>query len=44
MDANSGYNQILIFELDEEHTSFIIDRRVYYYKVMSFALKNVGAT
>ena len=33
-----------MFELDEEHTSFIIDRRLYYYKVMSFGLKNVRAT
>ena len=29
---------------DQEHTSFIIDRGLYYYKVMSFGLKNIGVT
>ena len=40
MDAYSGYNQILIYEPDKEHTSFIIDRGLYCYKVMPFDLKN----
>ena len=44
MDAYSGYNPILMYELDEEHTSFIIDRGLYCYKEMSFDLKNVGVT
>ena len=44
MDAYSGYNQILMYEPDEEHTSFIIDHGLYCYKVMTFGLKNVGAT
>ena len=33
-----------MFELNEGHTSFITDYRLYYYKVMSFSLRNVEAT
>ena len=44
IDAYSGYNQILMYKLDEEHTSFIIDHGLYYYKMMSFGLKNMGTT
>ena len=44
MDAYSGYNQISIYEHDEEHTSFITYHGLYYYKAMPFSLKNVGAT
>ena len=40
MDAYSGYNQILMYKPDEEHASFIIDHRLYCYKVMLFDLKN----
>lgn len=29
---------------DDEKTTFMIDKASYYYKVMSFDLKNVGAT
>ena len=44
MDAYSRYNQIPMFELDEEHTSFITDCELYYYKAMSFGFKNAGPT
>ena len=44
MDAYSGYNQIPMYLLDEEHTSFIIDRGLYCYKVMPFGLKIASAT
>ena len=44
MDAYSGYNQILMNPLDQEHTSFTTDRGLYCYKVMPFGLKNAGAT
>ena len=44
MDAYSGYNQIPMCEHDEEHTSFITDRGLYYYKAISFGLKNTGVT
>ncbi|KAL2513327.1 Ribonuclease H [Abeliophyllum distichum] len=36
MDAYSGYNQISMYPPDEEHTSFVIDKGLYCYKVMSF--------
>ena len=32
MDAYSRYNQIPMYEPDEEHTSFITDRGLYCYK------------
>ena len=44
MDTYSGYNQISMYELDEEHNSFITDQGLYCYKAMPFGLKNVGAT
>ena len=44
MDAFSGYNQIKMHPPDVEKTSFIIERGLYYYKVMPFELKIVGAT
>ncbi|XP_064963275.1 uncharacterized protein LOC135611568 [Musa acuminata AAA Group] len=43
-DAFSGYNQIRMAPEDQEHTAFITDLGVYFYKAMSFGLKNVGAT
>ena len=44
MDAYLEYNQNPMMDLDEEHTSFITDHRLYYYKAILFGFKNVGAT
>lgn len=44
MDAYSGYNQIKMYELGMEATSFVINRGTYCYKVMPLGLKNAGAT
>ena len=44
MDAYSGYNQVTMHVLDQEHTSFIMDHYLYYYKVMPFGFKNARAT
>ncbi|XP_031254331.1 probable 2-oxoglutarate-dependent dioxygenase AOP1.2 [Pistacia vera] len=39
-----GYNQILMHLNDQEKIAFITERGIYCYKVMSFGLKNFGAT
>ncbi|KAL2465929.1 Uncharacterized protein Adt_41780 [Abeliophyllum distichum] len=44
MDAYSDYNQIFMYPLDEEHTSFVTDKGLYWYKVIPFGLKNIRAT
>ena len=44
MDGFSGYNQILMAPEDMEKTSFINKWGTYCYRVMSFGLKNEGAT
>ena len=44
MDAFSGYNQIRMKEDDQEKTSFVTSQGLFCYKVMSFGLKNAGAT
>ena len=44
MDGFSRYNQILMAPEDMEKTSFITEWGTYYYRVMSFGLKNAGAT
>ena len=44
LGAFSGYHQIPMFHLNEEKTTFVTPHGLYYYKIMSFALKNVGAT
>ena len=31
-------------ESDQEKTSFVTNQGLFYYKVMSFGLKNIGAT
>ena len=44
MDAFSGYNQIKMEEADQENTAFVTSQGLFCYKVMSFGLKNAGAT
>lgn len=44
LDAYLEYNQILIFKWEKEKTAFIADMASYSYLVMSFSLKNAGAT
>ena len=44
MDGSSGYNQIQMNPKDEELTTFRTPKGIYCYKVMSFELKNAGAT
>ena len=44
LDAFQGYHQIPMTLFDQEKTAFITPRRAYCYRVMSFGLKNVGAT
>ena len=43
MDTFSGSNQIKMKEADQEKTSFVTSQGLFYYKVMSFGLKNAGA-
>lgn len=44
VDAYSGYNQIFMYADDQEKISFMIDKGIYWYKVMPFGLKNTCAT
>ena len=44
LDAFFGYHQIPMHPPDVEKTTFITPHGLYYYNVMSFGLKNVGAT
>ena len=44
MDEFSGYNQIKMAPEDMENTTFVTPWGTFCYKVMSFGLKNVGAT
>ena len=42
-DAFTKYNQLKMHPKDEDKTAFITSKRVYYYRVMSFGLKNATA-
>ena len=44
LDAYSGYNQIPMNPDDRIHTAFITQKSLFCYRVMSFGLKNAGAT
>ena len=44
MDVFLGYNQIVMNEEDQEKTSFITSKRLFYYRVVPFGLKNAEAT
>ncbi|KAG9453150.1 hypothetical protein H6P81_006054 [Aristolochia fimbriata] len=44
MDGSSGYNQIRMDPKDEELIAFHTPKGIFCYKVMSFGLKNAGAT
>lgn len=44
MDGFSRYNQIKVALEDQHKIAFITPWGTFYYKVMSFGLKNVGAT
>ena len=44
MDGFSGYNHIKMAIEDMEKTTFVTLWGTFFYKVMSYGLKNVGAT
>ena len=44
MDTFSGCNQIMMDPIDQKKMAFIIEEGLYWYYVMPFELKNVGAT
>ena len=44
MDRFFGYNQIKMAPEDMEKTTFVTLWGTFFYKVMSYGLKNVGAT
>jgi hypothetical protein len=44
LDCYSGYHQIALHPDDEDKTAFIKPHDIYCYKVMTFSLKNAGAT
>jgi hypothetical protein len=44
LNCYSGYHHIALHPDDEDKTMFITPRGIYCYKVMTFGLKNAGAT
>ena len=44
LDAYAGYNKILMYPPDSEHTTFITLTGMYCYNAMPFGFKNAGAT
>lgn len=44
MDVYSGYNQILMFDVEREKTPFMTKWPNYWYNAMSFGLKNAEVT
>jgi hypothetical protein len=44
LDCYSGYHQTALHPDDEDKTTFITPHGIYCYKVMTFGLKNAGAT
>jgi hypothetical protein len=44
LNCYSGYHQIALHPDDEDKTVFIKPHGIYWYKVMTFGLKNAGAT
>lgn len=44
IDVYTRYNQILMYDPDHEHTSFITDMGLYWYIGMPFGLLNARAT
>lgn len=44
LDAIYGYNQIPLYESGRIYTSFVIDKGLYYYRVMPFDSNNAGVT
>jgi hypothetical protein len=44
LDCYSRYHQIALHPDDEDKTAFITPHGIYCYKVMTFSLKNAGAT
>jgi hypothetical protein len=44
LDCNSGYIQIALTVSDQDKMAFITPHDIYFYKAMTFGLKNAGAT